>query len=140
MQIIRSQGNMGRAQLDAVLGGKASERGDVQRYDDENTCFSNNEMRQVRMSHKVEKIIRDKEGRLVRATFYVYESAGRIKARLVNFVYISEISTKVFSLPGFISSQYSIFNILYSARRAVSPFVFKDVLHSLGSKPRAPTL
>ena len=86
----------------------------------------------------VEKIIRDKQGRLVRATFCIYENAGRLKARLVNFVYINEIATKVFSLLGFSDSQYSLFNIHYSTRRVISPFL-NSILYFSGSKPRAPT-
>ena len=36
----------------------------------------------------IEKVLRDKQGRLVRARFQVYEIAGRIKARLLDFTYI----------------------------------------------------
>ena len=91
-------------------------------------------------SNFVEKVLRDKEGRLVRARFCVYESQGRIKARLIDFVYIEEkaLTGKTLSLPSS-SSQYSIFNILYSVRRTPSPFV-SEILYSIGSKPRAPTL
>ena len=38
----------------------------------------------------VEKVLRDKEGKLIRARFFVYENGGRIKARLLDFVYIAE--------------------------------------------------
>ncbi|MFZ2715604.1 MAG: hypothetical protein WAZ44_00005, partial [Minisyncoccia bacterium] len=37
-----------------------------------------------------DKILRDKEGKLVRATFCVYESSGRIKARLISLSYLEE--------------------------------------------------
>ena len=90
-------------------------------------------------SNLIEKIFRDKEGRLIRARFFVYENAGRIKARLLDFVYINEIAGKVFSLLGFSNSQYSIFNIPYSANGIVSPYFVSEILYSSGSKPRAPT-
>ncbi len=62
----------------------------------------------------VERVIRDKEGRLVRARFAIYESAGRIKARLIDFVYLTEqalLNGVTFALHGFskakdIVSQY----------------------------------
>ncbi len=57
----------------------------------------------------VEKIIRDKDGRLVRATFSVYENGGRIKAKLVDYVYITAgaICGKILSLAGFNSKKIS---------------------------------
>lgn len=90
----------------------------------------------------VEKVLRDKEGRLIRARFFVYENGGRIKARLLDFVYVTEqfllkgkellLSifkkdnfSRVFKTFGF--SLSSIFFILYS-------------IFNLGSKPRAPTV
>ncbi len=92
-------------------------------------------------SNIVEKVIRDKDGKLIRARFFVYENGGRIKARLLDFVYLTEqvllssanfllsvaSKTKELVLESFGFSQYSIFFIQYS-------------LFNLGSKPRAPTL
>ena len=91
----------------------------------------------------VEKIFRDKNGRLVRAQFTVYENAGRIKARLVDFKYLDEpaqIKGGVLSLPFFSSPQNSLFNIHYSVRKTVSPYFTFETLNFTGSKPRAPTL
>ncbi len=91
------------------------------------------------VSHKgniVEKILRDKEGRLVRAKFYVYESAGRIKARLLEATVIAELAGKVLSL--FAPIQKSRSKISFS-KSTVSPYFTKDTLNFLGNKPRAPT-
>ena len=88
----------------------------------------------------IEKILRDKEGRLVRATFYVYENAGRVKARLVDFVYLSEEtlkSTKIF-LAGFLKTQVSkLQNVINKLN--ISSFINREILFFSGSKPRAPT-
>ncbi len=92
------------------------------------------------VAHKgniVEKILRDKEGRLVRAKFYIYESAGRIKARLLEATIIAELAGKVLSLFG--PAQKTGSKISFS-KSTVSPYFNKDVLTFLGSKPRAPTL
>lgn len=88
----------------------------------------------------VEKILRDKDGRLVRATFCVYEKAGHIKARLVDFKYIEEslaVIKKVFSLNGFV--QKEVRNIETFTRQTVSPYFTLNTLYFFGSKPRAPT-
>jgi len=86
--------------------------------------------------NKVEKVLRDKEGRLIRATFYVYESAGRIRARLLDFSVINELSGDTLSL--------SIPNKTHSKENShlnsfVSRYFTKDTLQFSGSKPRAPT-
>lgn len=85
----------------------------------------------------VEKILRDKEGRLVRARFSVYENAGRIKARLLDFTYIEALKGTVLSLSNFIKAKtdevFRIFETSY-----VSP-LFSLTLNFTGSKPRAPT-
>ena len=88
----------------------------------------------------VERVIRDKNGKLIRATFYVYESAGRIKARLVDFVYISEqaIKSAVFFLTGFLRNNTQG-NPVYEHKSVTSPFLNTEILFSSGSKPRAPT-
>ena len=90
-------------------------------------------------SNIVEKVLRDKEGRLVRARFQVYENAGRIKARLVDFVYLTEkaISSAVQALPGFFKKVTSRFDL--EVRGIISPFITFEILHFSGSKPRAPT-
>ena len=88
----------------------------------------------------IEKVLRDKEGRLVRATFYVYENAGRVKARLVDFVYITEEiikSTKVF-LAGFLKTQVSNLDNVTDKLNVFS-FINREILFFSGSKPRAPT-
>ena len=87
----------------------------------------------------IEKILRDKEGRLVRATFCVYESAGRIKARLIDVVYLEEksISGKVISLVGLVRKVSSPRQRL--GHKLVSPYLTFEILYFGGSKPRAPT-
>ncbi len=91
-------------------------------------------------SNIVEKVLRDKEGRLVRARFAVYENAGRIKVRLLDFVYIDikELAGKVLSLVGFSKKVSKELNSVY--KTVVSPFTYSKILYFSGSKPRAPTL
>ena len=86
----------------------------------------------------VEKIIRDKDGRLVRAQFYVYENAGRMKARLLDIEYIQTLKNTVFNLPGFIKEKtariVNSFDKLFQ-----SPQFTLETIYTNGSKPRAPT-
>ncbi|MFZ2523668.1 MAG: hypothetical protein WAW92_04775 [Minisyncoccia bacterium] len=87
-----------------------------------------------------ERVFRDKDGRLVRATFQVYESAGRIKARLVNFVYLTagEISGKVSTILGIVSKK--IKDVLSVLNFELSTLNFEiSNIYTIGSKPRAPT-
>lgn len=88
----------------------------------------------------VEKIIRDKEGRLVRATFCVYENGGRIKAKLVEYVYITAgaISGKILSLAGLSKNKKIVSEIIFTGVTK-SPYFNKESLYFSGSKPRAPT-
>lgn len=91
-------------------------------------------------SHTIEKILRDKNGQLIRATFRVYEDAGRIKARLLSAVVLEEapaLENKIFALPGFVSETASQYIELIQSV-IVSPY-FSNILYSSGSKPRAPT-
>jgi len=92
------------------------------------------------VSHKgniVEKILRDKEGRLVRAKFYVYESAGRIRARLLEISVINQLKGKVLSLFSSVSQVKKLFKIFFQT----VPFYFTtNTLAFSGNKPRAPTL
>ena len=89
----------------------------------------------------IEKILRDKEGRLVRATFYVYENAGRVKARLIDFVYLSEkvLKNTSLALSGF-SKKASLARTDLARKSVVSPFLNFEILFFSGCKPRAPTL
>ena len=91
-------------------------------------------------SSLVEKVLRDREGRLVRAVFCVYENDGRIKARLVDFVYITEkvLKNTVFALSGFTKTKSSPIPSV-GERVIVSPYFVSDILYLSGSKPRAPT-
>lgn len=91
----------------------------------------------------VEKILRDKEGRLVCAKFCIYEYGGRVKARLVDFKYLDEpaqIKGVVFSLIGSVASKASQLRHGVSKLRVVSPYFTFETLNFIGSKPRAPTL
>lgn len=86
----------------------------------------------------IEKILRDKEGRLINARFYVYESAGRIKARLIDFTYIKElVHSVVFAISGAVKAI-----IVWSSEIISNTFeVFLNfqTIYLSGSKPRAPT-
>jgi hypothetical protein len=88
----------------------------------------------------IEKILRDHNGQLVRATFCVYENGGRIKARLVDVVYLDEyekLGAKTNTLSGLITKEK--FETVYSAVFAVVSPYFSNILYFSGSKPRAPT-
>jgi hypothetical protein len=86
----------------------------------------------------VEKVIRDRDGQLIRAKFFVYQVAGRVRARLVDFSYIGELAGKILSLvtPTFSKLNQKIrhFDADFFARTT------KNNLAFFGSKPRAPTL
>jgi hypothetical protein len=86
----------------------------------------------------VEKILRDKEGRLVRARFSVYENAGRIKARLLDFTYIEALKSAVLKIVGF-TKEKAQETISFFETNYTSP-LFSLTLNFTGSKPRAPTL
>lgn len=90
----------------------------------------------------VEKIFRDKNGRLVRAEFCVYENGGRIKARLVDFKYLDEpvqIKGKVLSLSMVMSKGTFDTKIRSLGFKIISPYFTFETLNFIGSKPRAPT-
>jgi hypothetical protein len=90
----------------------------------------------------IEKIIRDKQGRLVLATFCVYEQLGRVKARLVSATYLEEnvaLENKTFALPGFTVKQPLITEVIRHTK-IVSPYFNIFNLDLSGSKPRAPTI
>jgi hypothetical protein len=92
-------------------------------------------------SSYIEKIIRDAEGRLVRATFCVYENGGRVKARLVSAVVIQEskvLQNKTLFIGSLISKDNGFEDTL-SVKKIVSPYFDYNFIYSLGSKPRAPT-
>lgn len=89
----------------------------------------------------IEKILRDKEGRLVRATFCVYENGGRFKARLVSAVVIDEssiIENKILTLAGVAEKGVRPLSFHVLKRKGSDPF-FSNLLYTSGSKPRAPT-
>lgn len=90
----------------------------------------------------IEKIIRDKNGKLVRASFCVYECNGRARAHLLSAVLIDEhiaIANKVYSLAGLISKKIFGEKIIFDGKIA-SPYFNSNLLYSSGSKPRAPTI
>jgi hypothetical protein len=86
----------------------------------------------------VEKVLRDKEGRLVRARFAIYENAGRIKARLLDFVYIEALKGSILSLSNFIKESTSVATEVLK-KYFTSPFFAFNTIYYSGSKPRAPT-
>ena len=89
----------------------------------------------------IEKTLRDNSGRLVQARFYIYENAGRIKVRLIDFVYLSQevVKSAVFFITGFSKNQAkNLRDIL--CRIVSSPLLAFEILFFSGSKPRAPTV
>jgi len=90
----------------------------------------------------VEKILRDREGKLVRARFYVYERNGRIKAQLLDFVYVAEqvlLNSAIFALQGIKEVRRNLSD--FSKKIVSNSLNFKkEVLNFTGSKPRAPTI
>lgn len=86
----------------------------------------------------VEKVLRDKEGRLVRARFQVYEVAGRVKARLVDFTYIETLTGAVIALAGFIKNTVIEIVNAFDKHFDVPQLTFQTI-YTNGSKPRAPT-
>jgi hypothetical protein len=98
-------------------------------------------MQIVRSQNNIfEKVLRDKEGRLIRARFEVYEIAGKIKAKLLDWEYfdIKTLAGKVLSLAGFIAEKKSEF-VPKSENPIASSFFVKDFLYIAGTKARAPT-
>lgn len=87
----------------------------------------------------VERIIRDKNGQLVRATFCVYECSGHIKARLINAELIKEVlsNKNIAVLTGFVKEELQ--NFIEYVGEVASPYFILNTLYTSGSKPRAPT-
>lgn len=90
----------------------------------------------------VEKVLRDKEGKLIRARFFVYENGGRIKARLLDFVYLAEqtLLNGANFLLSTVSKTKAIVSKLSVVNNYTSPFTILNIIYFSGSKPRAPTL
>ncbi len=89
----------------------------------------------------VEKVLRDKDGKLIRARFFVYENNGRIRARLLDFVYLSEqalLNGANFILSGFATAK-AIFKKIKFLTFYTSKLVPQEIIYTSGSKPRAPT-
>ena len=87
----------------------------------------------------IEKILRDKAGRLVRVTFYVYVQNGRLKGRIIDTVCIEEGIEKREILLISASKQNEIVSSELSSERAIpSPYFNSTLLFLSGSKPRAP--
>ena len=93
-------------------------------------------------SNIVEKVLRDKEGKLIRARFFVYENGGRIKARLLDFVYLAEqtLLNSANFLLSTLSKTKTIVTKFSSVKTYTTPFSILDIISISGSKPRAPTL
>ena len=86
----------------------------------------------------VEKVLFDKSGRLVRATFCVYERDGRIKAQLVKFVFVNQIDGDSLCSLSASYNQELTEVFLSGIKNIESPYI-EEVLNFSGSKPRAPT-
>lgn len=90
----------------------------------------------------VEKVLRDREGKIIRARFFVYENGGRIKARLLDFVYLAEqvlIQSANFLLST-VSKTKTLITKFSSVKVFTTPFTILNTIYFSGSKPRAPTL
>jgi len=86
----------------------------------------------------VEKVLRDKDGRLVRARFAVYLQAGRVKARLLSFTYIQTIKAAVHAVVGTIKKEIEKILNFFDIDFPTPKLAFQKI-HVNGSKPRAPT-
>lgn len=88
----------------------------------------------------VEKVLRDKEGKLIRARFFVYVDGGRIKARLLDFVYLAEqvLLQGANFLLSVSSKTKAVFKKIFNVSLTPSTYTLDPILIS-GSKPRAPT-
>jgi len=89
----------------------------------------------------VEKVLRDKEGKLIRARFFVYLEGSRVKARLLDFVYLTEqilLKGKELLLSIASNTETAVSNFLktlYTSKKYKLATVYV-----LGSKPRGPNL
>lgn len=88
----------------------------------------------------IEKVLRDKDGRLVRASFCVYQESGRVKARLLNVVYLDESleNKEVLCLEG-LKDNFEFEVEEKQDHKILSPYFDFNILSFLGSKPRAPS-
>jgi len=88
----------------------------------------------------IEKVLRDKDGKLVRATFCVYEESGRFKARLLNFVYLDEsLENKEVLCLEVLKTNFDFQVEKNLDHKIISPYFDFNILSFLGSKPRAPS-
>ncbi len=87
----------------------------------------------------VEKVLRDKEGKLIRARFFVYLEGSRVKARLLDFVYLTEqllLKGRDLLLSIVSKTETTIFNFVKTL--FVSKKYKLATVYALGSKPRGP--
>lgn len=92
-------------------------------------------------SNIVEKVLRDKEGKLIRARFFVYENGGRIKARLLDFVYLTEQALlKGKELLLSIATKTTTLVLNFFVLSLTTKNYKLATVYAIGSKPRAPTL
>ena len=87
----------------------------------------------------ITKIFHDKNGRLIRAKFWIYQEGTRVRARLVNFEYVNELTGNTPLLQGAKTKKYPEDYFSYK-KRTTSPYFAKELLDFFGSKPRAPTI
>ncbi len=88
-------------------------------------------------SQYIEKVLKDKNGNLVRARFWIYENSGRLKAKLVDFEYLDDPNRVI--LLRDVEKDYINFlenEVKFSLN---NPYIVLVGIYSLGSKPRAPT-
>lgn len=88
-----------------------------------------------------ERTFRDHLGRLVVATFFVYETEGRVKARLVEARVVEEslaLPQGIFALVG--ECLRAAVVLAEKVLGEVIALPQREVLYFAGSKPRAPTL
>ncbi len=88
----------------------------------------------------IEKVLRDKDGRLVRASFCVYQESGRVKARLLNVVYLDEsLENKEVLCLETLKDNFEFEVEKEKDHKILSPYFDFNILSFLGSKPRAPS-
>jgi hypothetical protein len=89
-------------------------------------------------SDVIEKVFRDKQGRLIRARFAVYEAGGRIKARLLDWQLIEALVAPLMGLLG--HTKRALTQVKTAVFSQLSTFNFSlSTIYFTGTKARAPT-
>lgn len=89
----------------------------------------------------VEKIITSPEGVDFKVLFLVYEEAGRLKAKVISAVPVSEASVskeEFLALPSTIQFKKVIDSVIYEVSQKIIPSPYNSILYFNCTIPRAP--